>query len=427
MRPSQQLRQMRGAVIDEGNAILNAAHQAGRQLTADESRRHDAILARIEAFNAQIQAAEEQEGVSGEPASGPIFARDNFDAPAANRGDMAGLLTRDQSVADYLRQRGAGLVDGERVDLSLGKWLRGITLGRWDGADAERRASMLSGNDVQGGYLTPDSMGATLIDLVRAQAVVQRLGALTRPMEDGTMGWPVVTGDVTPEWHSELQDHTASAMTFGLKRMTAKTIVALARCSIELLEDGRPEDIESVVSRSMAQQIALKVDLSALRGSGAGELLGVKNAAGINTQAVSGALTFDDLSAAATTLATVDHRATGILLSPRTDGAMAIRKSGDGMYIDGVSLPSNIRSVPRLTSSQIPTNISGSQSEAYVADWSRLIIGVRTQLRFEVSREATVDSKSSFSSLAVALRCYMRLDSMLSHPAAFVYLSGITN
>jgi HK97 family phage major capsid protein len=66
-----------------------------------------------------------------------------------------------------------------------------------------------------------------------------------------------------------------------------------------------------------------------------------------------------------------------------------------------------------------------SDTEAFVGQWSQLIIGVRTDLVIEASREATSSSGNAFQSLQVKVRAYLRADIALAHPQHFVYMSGI--
>ena len=86
MKRSGILRQQRGGLIDQGSAILDAATQANRALTADEVTRHDALMTQIEALNAEIQRAERQEALDAESRAvpAPVVGRDAD--PVEHRG-----------------------------------------------------------------------------------------------------------------------------------------------------------------------------------------------------------------------------------------------------------------------------------------------------------------------------------------------------
>ena len=63
--------------------------------------------------------------------------------------------------------------------LSLGKYLRGMTLGAT--SDLEHRA-LSEGTDSAGGYTVPTVLSAQLIDMLRADSVIMRAGAQAVPM-----------------------------------------------------------------------------------------------------------------------------------------------------------------------------------------------------------------------------------------------------
>jgi HK97 family phage major capsid protein len=85
--------------------------------------------------------------------------------------------------------------------------------------------------------------------------------------------------------------------------------------------------------------------------------------------------------------------------------------------------------MPKYLTNSIPNNlVQGSSSlatDAYVGDFSNLLIGMRTSFRLEVSRQAADATNSAFSNLQVWVRAYLRADIQLSHPEAFVAIIGI--
>ena len=62
---------------------------------------------------------------------------------------------------------------------------------------------------------------------------------------------------------------------------------------------------------------------------------------------------------------------------------------------------------------------NGEPSDVFVADWTNLLIGMRTSFRMEVSRV----SGDAFENLQIHVRAYLRADVQLAHPEAFVVLS----
>ena len=77
----------------------------------------------------------------------------------------------------------------EMREFSLGRMVRGMVTGQWDGADLERRA-MSEGSDAAGGYLTPEILSGRVIDKVRNQARVLQAGAQTVPLDSDKQSIP---------------------------------------------------------------------------------------------------------------------------------------------------------------------------------------------------------------------------------------------
>lgn len=409
-------RQIHQDIFRAASALLDAADDERRALTTDESRAYDEATAALARYQTEIRSG------NGDRAPQPGL-RDS-DPPAADnrRGNdtMPSLLTRDQRVRDYVGRRLSADDQALFAPGSFGRFLKGIGGAGWRGAEAEHRAAMSVGQDASAGYLAPDAFGSMLIDMVRAQTTVQRAGARTLVMEDGSVGFPKLTASPGATWHAELNDESATVASFGLVRMQARTAMCLARASLELLEDARPEDLELVISEAMSKDLALAIDVGALKGQGGTEVLGIKNWSGISSDNFT-VVTPDEISEMASLMAASDFVPTAIITHPTIEGRLSRYKDGDGRYIFDESLPANIKNVPRLTTSQLAT------SDLVIGDFSRLWIAYRTQLRFEASREGSADGKSAFSTLGVIFRAYLRVDAMITHPAAFVFNSSITS
>ena len=76
----------------------------------------------------------------------------------------------------------------------------------------------------------------------------------------------------------------------------------------------------------------------------------------------------------------------------------------------------------KYSSNQIPTDLGeGTETAAFMGDWTKLLWGIRTEIRIEATR-ATTDA---FRKGQVWIRAYMRGDVALARPAAFVKITGI--
>jgi hypothetical protein len=124
-----QLRDQRNAARTAADDILTRAAAEQRDLSPEEHEQHRA------------QVAAEREAADAMDAERDRQLAELRAAPTRRPGSTAAaepVLTREQSVSDWLQHRGAfdAYQDGE--PLNLQRYLRGMATGRWDGADHER-------------------------------------------------------------------------------------------------------------------------------------------------------------------------------------------------------------------------------------------------------------------------------------------------
>jgi len=322
-------------------------------------------------------------------------------------------------------------------ELSVSKCLRGIVTGRWDGAEAERKA-MTEGTLGSGGYLLPSPLSSQIIDRVRNAAVMIRAGARTVPMDVATLAMARVTADPTAAWHSENGAITSSEPTFDRVTFNAQTLASLATMSVELFEDT---NADSLVVDIIAKVMALELDRACLLGTGtAPQPKGIANQTNvvtdnatfttngsvISTSAPTGAVAWDWLSKQISALWGVNENPNAVIYAPRTAGELDLLRATTG---EPLPPPGSVAALQRLYSNQIPINqTQGTNSDcssAFVGDFSAAMIGLRRDVVVEVSRYANVGATSLFSTLGVGIRAYLRADFQVARPGAFRVVTGI--
>lgn len=329
------------------------------------------------------------------------------------------VLTNKEQLAAFV-----GKSQGD--PLSMGRYIKAVVTGDWKGVDIGPETKAASeGIGSAGGYLVPELLSAGVIDRARAQAVVLRAGALTVPMESAELSIGRLATGITPGWKSENATAVASDPTFERVTFRTRTLIGLAKCSVELMEDV--STLQGTVENEFSKGLALELDRACLRGTGAAnEPLGIINQPGILTTAVGGALTrYQNVVTSVRDLRIQNFEPDFLILAPRTQA-----------FYDGLEDTTNQPLRPpevwgqlqKLNTTSIPTNLGGgSDTEVYYGKGSELMVGIRTRLRIEVSREAADSSGSAFSDLQVWVRAYLRADVALAHPAAFLTLTGVTS
>lgn len=333
------------------------------------------------------------------------------------------VLTRSDSFADWTAR--AVPSSQEQSDVRLGSLLRSWVTGNRDGLNSAEARAMSEGTASAGGVTVPTPTAARLIDLARNQARVIQAGAVVVPMTSQTLKMPRLTGASAPAWRNENAQIASGDLTLDAVTFTARSLAFEVKVSRELLEDSDP-NIGGVIEADLAAQVALELDRVALRGSGTSpEPKGVLNQAGVTITAhgTNGTsiseLGYDALIDAEGVVSAANHTPTGTILAPAIEtGLRKARGVTDGQYL----LPP-AGMVARYQTNQIPTDLtvgtSTDCSEVYTADWSNLMIGMRTGPMVIQLVERYADMGQ------LGFIVWVRADVQLAHPEAFHVDTGV--
>jgi HK97 family phage major capsid protein len=409
------LRAKRAAARTAADQILTRASTEGRDLSADEAAAHQGhVVAEREASDALEEAhaaelAEVRAAATRRPA-GPAPVREP-------------VLQRTDSVETWCQTR--GLIqppdDGQPAP-SFDKFLRGIVSGDWTDAPQERQLS--EGTLTAGGHLVPTPLSARVIDLARNATRVFQAGAITVPMTSQTLKLARLTSEGSPAWKSENAAITAQDMVFDAVTFTARTLVRTIKLSVELFEDADPSS-EDVIARAFAGQMAVELDRVALLGTGTPpEPRGVLNQTGVTLTAHGAngtAITNYDWwldAVGAVRAANFDPNAH--VQAPRSSTSLSKLKETSTLAY--MAPPPSM--LPMLTTKSIPINVttgtSTDTSYVFTADWSQLMVGIRTNFNLRFLGERFLADNLQYAFLA-----YLRADIQLAQPSAFVVDTGV--
>jgi HK97 family phage major capsid protein len=406
-----QLRDQRTAVRTAQDGILTRAATEQRDLTPEELAEHTARAVEARELDDRIEQ---------------LLADQVAELRAAStRGPAATVprepvLTREQSVYDWLQHRGA--FDQAEEPLSFDRYLRGLATADWTGAPHER--ALAESTIGAGGALVPAPLSARVIDLARNRTVVFRAGAQTVPMTSQTLALARLTSEGTPAWKTENAAITAADMVFDRVTFTARTLVRLITLSVELFEDADPSS-EDVIANSFAGQMAVELDRVALLGTGTPpEPRGVLNQSGVTLTAHgangSAITNYDWWLDAIGAVRAAGFEPNAHIQAPRSSTSLSkLKEATTNAYMaPPVGLP------PMLTTKSIPitvtTGTSTDTSYVFTADWSNLLIGIRTDFRLRFLGERYLADNLQYAFLA-----YLRADVQLAQPTAFVVDSGV--
>lgn len=357
-----------------------------------------------------------------------------------------------------------GLTEAEKSSFSLVRALNAALTGDWSKAGFEREVSQTlakrSGRETTGffmpsditmqrdttpGYLvSPATQGGNLvatelrtgsfIDLLRAKAMVTRMGATVISGLVGNVEIPRQTGASTTYWLAENGAPTESNAAFDKVSLKPKTIGALSSISRNLLLQSSM-NVEAFVRNELAVSLALGIDLAALCGTGTNnQPTGIANVSGICTVeggTNGGSLTFDKLIDMETQVATANADVSNMyyLCNAATIGFLKKIKNTSGDYIwkpitEAVrnGFPGEVNGYAVGRSNQVRSGLEKGTAknchEIYFGNWADLLIGEWGFLEIDVNRYG-----DQWKSGGVEVRALQSIDIAVRHPKSFCLFS----
>lgn len=357
-----------------------------------------------------------------------------------------------------------GLTAAERSNFNLVRALNAALTGDWSKAGFEREVSQtlakrsgrettgffmpsdvtmqrdttpgyFVGQPTQGGNLVAtDLRSGSFIDLLRAKAMVTRMGATVISGLVGNVEIPRQTGASTTYWLAENTAPTENNATFDKVSLKPKTIGALSSVSRNLLLQSSM-NVEAFVRNELAVSLALGIDLAALCGTGTNnQPTGIANMSGICTVeggTNGGSLTFDKLIDMETQVATANADVTNMyyLCNAATIGFLKKIKNTSGDYIwkpitEAVrnGFPGEVNGYEVGRSNQVRSGLEKGTSnnchEIYFGNWADLLIGEWGFLEIDVNRYG-----DAWKSGGVEIRALQTIDIAVRHPKSFCLFS----
>jgi HK97 family phage major capsid protein len=427
-----ELKQERASLLDENNALFDTAEKAGRDLTKKEASVVEQNLRKADELNEKIEIRKEQ----------LIREAENDDFGLTINGPQNSRVSNKKGVEIWESLSGPSKGSQVRV-LNTGRSLyndlksenpeefRGFENYNWADYIRGRLGGTTRNMDTSGdSELVPVPLSAQVIDMARNKSRIFQAGARMVPMTSKTLDIARVTSDVSAEWKAEGATWTASDVGIDKVTLTAKTLVAGTKISVELSEDA--PNANQIIMDSISSRLALELDRVGLVGSGSGqepEGLYLNSNVEEVSMGENGSV-IDDFSEIITGQRKIldnNGEPRSAIYAPRTWEQIEGLTDSNG---NPLQWPQSWKELQRLHTNQVPTDqdqgtSTGVSSSIFLGDYSQMLVGMRTNLRLEVSRVATDASDSAWDTLQIFIRGYLRADIQLAHPKHFCRVVGL--
>jgi HK97 family phage major capsid protein len=290
------------------------------------------------------------------------------------------------------------------------------------------------GSPTLGGNLVPQDYRADMwIEALRNTAVVFRLGGKFITGLKGDVSFPKETGVSTASWINENEPAPETNYTVGQLTLKPKTVAAYTTLTRTLLLQSSP-DAEMVGRDNLLKAIALKIDQTALSGSGVeAEPKGIVNYSikGLATALGNdgGYLTYASLVELFGAIDSSNANINGLkwLMNSKTMARLMItplQASGvEGNFIirDGAT---SMVGLPFAVSNQCRSNLTKGNgtglSEIYLGDWSQLYVGEWEGVSLDVNYNGT-----TFRTGGAEVVAFQTLDMNLAHEESFAAVTEV--
>lgn len=266
-----------------------------------------------------------------------------------------------------------------------------------------REKAMAAGSLADGGAFIPTQFSQDVIELLRPQSAVRKLGPNVIPMPVGSVRIPKITGGTTAYYQGENANATASALTTGNVNLTWKKLTALVPMSNDLLRYSSPS-IDSIARDDVVRAIAQRENQAFLRDNGTesaprGMRYWAPAANIVNSAGTSLANMVTDLGAALLALmnANIPEGRWAWIISPRNWISLMTIQNANGFFVfRDEMMRGTLWGLPFASTTQQPG--SSTTGEMTLVNMADAVIGESQSLIIDASQEAAyVDSSGTMT------------------------------
>ncbi len=242
---------------------------------------------------------------------------------------------------------------------------------------------MATATDTNWEGLLPVDVAARVIESAIKQSVVLQL-ARRQPMPAGVQQIPVVTTAPSASWVSAGSRKPLTRVAWSSETLQAEEVASVTAVPDVYIQDA-PWDVEASVENELGKAVARTLDAAVLFGVNAPASFPSGGIAGLAGATDTGTDALDAIGNALSALEADGLVPDGIASSTAIGGAL--REVYREMMIPlGQAPASVVYGIPIAVTAPWPS----SSADAFVGGWENLLIGVREDVNFAISREGVL-------------------------------------
>ena len=303
-----------------------------------------------------------------------------------------------------------------------------------------RQKAMAAGDATAGGFLVPVQYSQDVIEFLRAQSVIRRLGARTVPVPTGTTKIPKLTGGATAYYVGENVNATKSEPTTGQLSLSFKKLITLVPVSNDLIRYSSP-GADAIVRDDTVNAMRVREDSAFIRDAGTESTpKGLRYWAHADhvleaNATVSVQNTFTDLGQLLQKLldANIPMISPAWIFAPRTFLYLMTLLNSNGLPVFREELSTGkLWGYPYGVTTNVPTNVgtASNKSEIYLTDMAQVVIGESLNLMVDASQEAAYHDGTSvvaaYSQDQTVVRAIAEHDLGVRHDKAVAVLTQVS-
>ena len=417
--PILALRQRKVDLVKSASAIMAAANEDARDLTAAETKSFDKVQAALKDCEQKIVAAERDLALEADL---PMSSDENSAFSSLARGENPGeqlpsvQQRRKASVAQVGIRSYAELFGPARSSGGFNSFEGFLKAVRSSNQlfDPRLQASMTGDVPSQSGFLVPDQFAAFVLNyalenaicMSRCQVWPMTSGALKVPgVKDTDHSAGALYGGIKEFWYGELATLDEENLATLLITLSARKLGMLANASSELIEDAA--SFESVLVANLQAAAQFFIDRACFFGSGANKPLGMLNPLNPslvvvtkNASTPAGGILYEDVTQMFLAMAPAcRQRATWVftdeLIPALLEMQLVVKNIAGSENVGGSATPmftmnadgsGTLLGRPAIFTEKLKT--AGAQGDAAFICFDQYAIGMRRELQLRRSNEA---------------------------------------